>query len=116
MASTKTASVHTDSVSASAITTSAASTVNAAHPSNSGLDILQVVNEGGKVVWNMNSAGVVATNPTNPTSTALLGRYAGASFAAAFPDPTHAQLDFYQITQGSKIVYRVDYLGNAFTS
>lgn len=108
--------LHTISVPLTAITSSAAMAVNAAHPQANGLDIYQVVNSGGKVVWNLNSSGIATTNPTNPTSTAAAARFQGENFSAAFPDPTHAQLDFLQIIQGSKIVYRVDYLGNGYTS
>jgi len=108
--------LHVISVPPTAITTSAAMAVSAAHPQANGLDIYQVVNSGGKVVWNLSSSGIATTNPAKPTLTAAAARFQGASFIAAFTDPTHAQLDFLQIVQGSKIVYRVDYLGNGYTS
>jgi hypothetical protein len=55
------------------------------------LDILQVVNEGGKVVWNLTSAGIgtATVNPAHPTNGALLGQYFGSSFKAAFSNPSN---------------------------
>jgi hypothetical protein len=114
----KNASFNSVSIPSGIPSSSAALAVSGAHSAavSQGLDILQVVSAGGKVVWNMNSAGVIATNPASPTRTAHLGQFEGSSFSAAFPDPTNAKSDFYQITQGSKVVYRIDYQGNSFTS
>jgi hypothetical protein len=86
-----------------------------AHTNVSGLDLYQVINQSGKVVWSLSSSGVVTLNPVNPSATALMGRHEGTSFATAFPDPTGQKLDIYQIHDGSKVVYHVDYQGNAFT-
>jgi hypothetical protein len=76
------------------------------------LDVLQVVNEGGKVVWNLTFHGVASTNPASPTNGALF-TYFGSSFAQAFntnPD----NLDILQVVQsGTKVIFSVDYQGNA---
>ena len=86
----------------------------AAFPHNL-LDIFQVVNEGGKIVWNLSSTGVATVNPTNPTNGTVLGQFSGSSFAQAFaynPD----QLNVFQlIGQGGAVVFHVDYQGNAVT-
>lgn len=96
-------------------THTAASAISAAHTNSSSQDLYQVVNVGGKIIWSLSSNGVVTLNPVNPSATALLGRHQGTSFANAFPDPTGQKQDIYQIHDGSKVVYHVDYLGNAFT-
>jgi hypothetical protein len=78
------------------------------------LDLLQVVNEGGNVVWSLSASGVASTNPTSPTRTAVLGQFEGSSFATAFPNP--GRFDILQIVKpGSGVVFHVDYLGNANT-
>ena len=86
----------------------------AAFPHNL-LDIFQVVNEGGKIVWNLSSTGVATVNPTNPTNGTVLGQFSGSSFAQAFaynPD----QLNVFQlIGQGGAVVFHVDYQGNVGT-
>ncbi len=61
-------------------------------------DILQVVNEGGSVVWNLTSAGVSNTNPASPTAKALW-TYFGSSLATAFTNPSN--LDILQIYSGT---------------
>jgi hypothetical protein len=50
------------------------------------LDLIQVVNSGGKVVWNLTPNGAVHTNPSSPTSAALLGQFRGATFTEAFAE------------------------------
>ena len=77
------------------------------------LDLIQVINEGGKVVWNLTSAGVANTNPASYTGNALLGQYFGSSFAAAFTNPS--SLDLIQIVSptGESIVNYVNYAGVA---
>ena len=89
-------------------------TIQQAFTNPSSLDIMQVVNEGLKVVWNIDKNGNQNTNPTNPTPTALMVYY-GSSFAQAFsanPD----SLDILQVVgQGGRVVYSVDYQGNAGT-
>lgn len=76
------------------------------------MDLMQVVNEGNKVVWNLTSTGITNVNPTNPTSDAILGRFEGSSFSTAFLNPN--KLDLIQIqSPGSSIPFHVDYQGNA---
>ena len=72
------------------------------------LDLIQVINEGGKIVWNLTSTGVAS-----PTGNALLGQYFGSSFAAAFTNPS--SLDLIQIVSpvGGNTVNYVDYAGVA---
>lgn len=79
------------------------------------MDLIQVVNEGGKVVWKLSSSGVESVNPVTSTQTALLGRYEGASFALAFPNPYSKDV-FQIIGQGDKIVFWVDSTGAAHTA
>jgi hypothetical protein len=74
-----------------------------ANPSS--LDIVQVVNEGGTVVWNLNYQGVATTNPTSPTlgpgnkATCVLQQMFGANLAAAIASAYNHQntLDILQI-------------------
>lgn len=73
------------------------------------LDVVQVVNEGGNVVWNLSSNGVA--NPGSTTQGALFTYY-GSSFAQAFMNPQN--LDVLQVVQaGGNVVFSVDYQGNA---
>jgi hypothetical protein len=82
------------------------------NPSN--LDLLQVVDEGGSVIWNLDSLGNSNNNPLAPTSKALLARFFGSTFAQALPNPT--LLNVIKIIQNSgKVVFFVDYQGNAVT-
>lgn len=77
------------------------------------LDLVQVVNEGGTVVWNLSSSGLTSSFPVNPTSNALIGRYNGSSFSAAFPNPNN--LDLLQVVgPGSKVQFFVN--GSGFSS
>jgi len=76
------------------------------------MDLIQVVNEGGDVVWNLTFDGVATVNPVSPAPTqkALIGRYQGQSFALAFPNPY--QKDIFQIIgQGDNVVFWVDATG-----
>ena len=79
------------------------------NPSN--LDLIQVVDEGGSVVWNLDYAGTANVNPGSPTSEALLAQYFGATLAAAFDNPS--SLDLLQIISpvGGSVVNYVDYAG-----
>lgn len=52
------------------------------NPNN--LDLLQVINQGGKVVHKVDFSGTASANPATFTSDALLGKFFGSSFAAAF--------------------------------
>ena len=84
-----------------------------------GLDLVQVVNEGGDIVFNIEDDGTCNVNPISPTTRdngspiAVLAQYFGASLAAAFSNPS--RLDLIQIIaphDGSILAY-VDYLGTA---
>jgi hypothetical protein len=90
------------------------SSLATAFPHNT-LDIFQVVDEGGNIVWNLNYLGVATAEPANPTNGTVLGQFSGSSFAQAFaynPD----QLNVFQlIGQGGEVVFHVDYQGNAAT-
>ena len=87
-------------------------TFEAAFTNPESLDVVQVVNEGGKVVWNLSFNGTGASNPVSPTAGALF-TYFGSSFAQAFntnPD----NLDVLQVVQpGGMAIFSVDYQGNA---
>jgi hypothetical protein len=82
----------------------------------SGLDLIQVVNEGGKVVWNLTSTGVANTNPIQATGQALLSRYEGSSFANAFSNL--AGNDILQIINpiSGTIVFGVSAQGTSYTT
>jgi len=89
------------------------------------LDILQVINEGGKVVWNLTSAGVATTNPTTwsvgsgnqPQS--LLQQMFGSSLAAAIASAfnTSTPLDLLQIidNNGQGVLLHVTNAGSVVT-
>lgn len=78
------------------------------------LDLMHVVNEGGKVVWNLTAAGDVHTNPASPTTDALLGKYRGDNFAQAFAD-NPMQYDVFQVVgPGGAGIFHVDHTGAAF--
>lgn len=85
----------------------------------SALDILQVINEGGKVVWNCDHAGTTNTNPVSPTKTALLMTLFGSTVVAAFEGAFQAitDLDILQIINpnGGAAVYHIDSEGTANT-
>jgi len=88
-------------------------TVAFANPS--GYDLMQVVNEGNQVVWNLTASGVATTNPTNPTSNAILGKFSGSNFSVAFPNPY--RLDVLQVIDGGgHVVFGVTYQGSAYTN
>ena len=91
-----------------------ASSLAAAFPNPQTLDLIQVVNSAGKVVWNLTPDGAVHTNPAAPTHGSLLGQFRGASFAAAFAD-NPMQYDIFQVVgPGGTSVFHVDYTGAAF--
>lgn len=78
------------------------------------LDLLQVVDQGAGVIWSLNAQGNAAFNPNAPTSSAVLGRFEGQTFAAAFPNP--GKFDILQVVNsGGSVVFHVDYQGNAST-
>jgi hypothetical protein len=79
------------------------------------LDLIQVVDSDGKVVWNLTSTGSVYTNPATPTAGALLGQFRGASFAEAFAD-NPMQYDVFQVVGPSGAgIFHVNYKGTAYT-
>jgi ABC-type tungstate transport system permease subunit len=85
------------------------------------LDILQIVDEGGGVLLNVDYAGVVHNPAVNPTVNSQKAPYqtrltSGATtarlFAEAFSNPS--QLDILQVINiGGNISYYLDYLGVA---
>lgn len=106
----------THAVPASAIAYTASSAVKKAHINEQGLDIIQVINQGGKVVWNLDATGTANVNPANPSKVAghfraAVAQYLGSSLGA-IPNPQ--KLDIYQCHDGSKVVFHVDFNGNAF--
>lgn len=101
----------------STTTYTAKKAVATAHVNEQGLDIIQIINQGGKVVWNLDSNGVPHVNPASPSQVsghyrAAFAQYFGSSLAA-ISNPLN--LDLYQVHDGSKVVFHVDYLGNAVT-
>lgn len=83
----------------------------------SSLDIIQVLNEGGKVVWSLNSAGTAFTNPTSVQHTVgALNTYFGSSLATAFKNSSN--LDILQIYTGTgeTLYRRVNYAGTVSSS
>jgi hypothetical protein len=106
----------TNAVPVSVIAYTAVKAVKTAHINEQGLDIIQIVNQGGSVVWNLDATGTVHVNPVNASKVsghfrAALAQYFGSSLAA-IPNPN--KLDIYQCHDGSRVVFHVDYLGNAF--
>lgn len=76
---------------------------------------MQVVNSGGKVVWNLPADGVVHISPSSATSRALIGQYRGASFGDAFSE-NPMQYDVLQVVGPSGAgIFHVDYTGTAYT-
>lgn len=90
-------------------------TLAAAFDNPTNLDLIQVVNHSGKVIWSASFNGTVTENPVNPTSKALLARLEGETFAAAFNNPDN--LDILQIIgAGGSVVYHINYLGVSSTN
>lgn len=91
------------------------------------LDLLQIVNEGGSILLNVDSAGAVHKPAVSPTTSAggigqtRVGQYqtrltssssTAQLFADAFSNPS--QLDILQVIQeGGNIHYSLSYLGVA---
>jgi hypothetical protein len=78
------------------------------------LDLIQVVSKQGKAVWNLTAGGVANTNPTSPTSEALLGQYRGATFAQAFSNNPMGYDVFQVVGPGGVGIFHVDHAGTAF--
>jgi hypothetical protein len=92
-----------------------ASSLGAAFANPHRLDLIQVVDGDGKVVWNLTSAGSVHTNPARPTPGALLGQFRGASFAKAFAE-NPMQYDVLQVVGPSGAgIFHVDYSGAPYS-
>lgn len=105
-----------------------------AYPNTGGpaqnLDLLQIVNEGGNILLNVDSTGVVRNPAVNPTKSAggigntRLGQFqvfltgsptTAQLFAAAFTNL--ALLDIFQVINiGGGVSYWLDYLGVAHGS
>lgn len=79
------------------------------------LDLFQVINSSGKVVWTISSTGVVTTNPSTPTTYSLLAPNYGSSFSNAV-GLNPGNLDVLQVVnEGGAVVFHVDSLGNSYT-
>jgi hypothetical protein len=83
------------------------------------LDIVQIVNQGGVVVWNLTYLGISTNNPTTWTKSqtgvpiALLGQFFAPSFVEAFTNP--GQLDILQIVApGDGMLAHTNYFGVAY--
>lgn len=78
------------------------------------LDLLQVIDVNGNIVWHVDFDGDDSPNPTSPTGEALLGKFKGATFAQAFPQPNGGVSDLIQVINNQgQIIWFVDYQGNA---
>ena len=90
-------------------------TLSAAFSNPHSLDLIQVVNKAGKVVWNLTATGSVNINPASPTVDVLLGRYSGATFSEAFAE-NPLQYDVFQVVgPGGAGIFHVDYTGAAYS-
>lgn len=90
------------------------STLATAFSNPRNLDLIQVVNNGGKVVWNLTPGGSININPASPSVDALLGRYSGSSFAEAFAR-NPMQYDVFQVVGPSAAgIFHVDYACAAY--
>ena len=94
-------------------------------PNPLGLDLLQILDEGGKTVIKVSKTGVVSQNPVSETSQVLFGRYytrlkSTATIAQIFADvfsQNNAKQDIIQVrAQGGVGVWHLDYTGTAFSS
>lgn len=79
------------------------------------MDLIQVINEGGDVVWNLTFDGDTNFNPVSSTRKALVGSYFGESFALAFPNPYSKDV-FQVIGQGDNVVFWIDANGESHTA
>lgn len=95
-------------------------TIGAAVTNPLSLDLIQVVNQGGKVVHKVTSGGTSIPNPATSTNGALLGQYFGANFAAAFNNPS--LLDIIQVIKepagllNGAVSYYLDSTGASFNT
>lgn len=97
----------------------------AAETNPQSLDILQILDEGGKTVIKVSNLGVVTKNPSTETTQCLFGRYytrlkSTATIAQIFADvfsQNNARQDVMQLRgQGENRIWHLDYLGVAFSS
>jgi hypothetical protein len=92
-----------------------ASTLAAAFSNPLQLDLIQVVNKDGNVVWNLTADGSTNLNPASPTTAALLGKFVGATFAQAFAQ-NPLQYDVFQVVGPNGVsIFHVDYTGAAYS-
>lgn len=87
-------------------------TVAAAFTNPQHLDLIQIIQPNdGSIIYNVDYLGVKHSPALTPTGQALLGKYSGATIAAAFSNPSHLDLlQVYQPNDGS-IIWYLDYLG-----
>jgi hypothetical protein len=105
------AAVVEPSTGSSGLGTFQGSSLSDAFPNPSGMDLAQVVNESGVVVWNLTASGTANYNPTNSTPNSLLGRFEGSSAYAAFTSNS----DILQVVnKGGHVVFYVDFLGLSY--
>ena len=79
------------------------------------LDILQVINRSGRIVWNLDSGGTSNDNPINPSKGSVLGPFSGASFTLAM-SPNPLSLDVFQIvTPGEQVIFGVTSTGTTYS-
>jgi hypothetical protein len=76
------------------------------------LDIFQVIQPNdGSIIFSIDYLGTAHSSPVSPTGQALIGKFSGATLAAAFSNPSHLDLlQIYEDNSGSIVKY-VDYLG-----
>ena len=74
------------------------------------LDLIQIADHGGDVIWKLDSNGTVTQNPTSQTQGTIIGKFLGSNFQNAFYNLD--QLDVIQIsTFGGGIVWYLNYEG-----
>lgn len=69
-----------------------------------GMDLIQVLNQGGKVVWGLTASGIAKVNPVSPSPKALLGQFFGNNFVEAFPN-FRGQDIFKVVNQGNPVFF-----------
>jgi hypothetical protein len=73
------------------------------------LDLVQVVNKRGKVVWNVTPGGEVNINSDSPTANTLLRQFCEATFAQAFAE-NPMEYDVFQVVgPGGVRIFHVDH-------
>jgi hypothetical protein len=87
-------------------------TLQEAFSNRSGEDILQIVNQGGSVIWNLDADGVATDNPNDATPYAVLARFQGETFAEVFENPYSKNI-LQVFNRGGDIIFYVDFEGRA---